>query len=154
MNSVYIEEQLTMPVEIKWSCGIGANLRTNVPKLKKTSWIIFKSITDCHICQNVWFSIRRQQFYNHWVWSWNISGPKKLLCLDDGMNATSTAISPGRRRRHINDNKIKTKFAFAKLYVFDNKDIYFMENKSVKKAGNTSLWIIMCVCVFLSIESI
>lgn len=47
----------------------------------------------------------------------------------------STAEPSGRRRREIDDSKIKTKFAFAKLYDFDNKDIYLMEYKSVKKAG-------------------
>lgn len=74
------------------------------------------------------------------------------LCSDDG--TASTAAPSGRRRRQIEEFKIKTKSAFAKLYVLDNKDIFLMENKSVVKAGNTSLWIIMCVCVFLSREYI
>lgn len=51
------------------------------------------------------------------------------------MNAASTTLDPSRRRREIDDIEIKTKFAFAKLHVFDNKDIYLMENKSSKKAG-------------------
>lgn len=79
---------------------------------------------------------------------------QKLLCSDDAMNAASKSVDSSRRRREIDDIKIKTKFAFAKLHVFDNKDIYLMENKSGKKAGNTGLWIIICVCVCLSIESI
>lgn len=79
---------------------------------------------------------------------------QKLLCSDDGLKAASTNVASGRRRREIGDIEIKTKFAFAKLRVFDNKDIYLMGNKSSKKAGNTSLWIIICVCVCLSIESI
>lgn len=51
------------------------------------------------------------------------------------MKAASTTVPSGRRRREINDIKIKTKFALAKLHVFDNKDIYLMKNKSVKEAG-------------------
>lgn len=51
------------------------------------------------------------------------------------MKAASTTVPSGRRRREINDIKIKTKFALAKLHVFDNKDIYLLENKSVKEAG-------------------
>lgn len=57
------------------------------------------------------------------------------MCSDDGMNASSTTVDSSRRRREIDDIEIKTKFAFAKLHVFDNKDIYLMENKSGKKAG-------------------
>lgn len=57
------------------------------------------------------------------------------MCSDDGMNAASTTVDSSRRRREIDDIEIKTKFAFAKLHVFDNKDIYLMENKSGKKAG-------------------
>uniref|UniRef100_K1QQ81 Uncharacterized protein n=1 Tax=Magallana gigas TaxID=29159 RepID=K1QQ81_MAGGI len=59
---------------------------------------------------------------------------QKLLCSDDAMNAASKSVDSSRRRREIDDIKIKTKFAFAKLHVFDNKDIYLMENKSGKKA--------------------
>lgn len=51
------------------------------------------------------------------------------------MKAASTNVESSRRRREIDDIEIKTKFAFAKLHVFDNKDIYLMENKSGKKAG-------------------
>lgn len=57
------------------------------------------------------------------------------MCSDDGMNAASTTVDSSRRRREIDDIEKKTKFAFDKLHVFDNKDIYLMENKSVKKAG-------------------
>lgn len=57
------------------------------------------------------------------------------MCSDDGMNAASTTVDSSRRIREIDDIKIITKFAFAKLHVFDIKDIYLMENKSGKKAG-------------------
>lgn len=42
MNSVFIEEQLTMPVEIKWSCGIGAS------KLNRIEFILNGILIFCN----------------------------------------------------------------------------------------------------------
>lgn len=74
------------------------------------------------------------------------------------MKAASTNVASGRRRREIGDIEIKTKFAFAKLRVFDNKDIYLMGNKSSKKAGkynsNTSTckWFLQSYVLFFGTQ--
>lgn len=66
------------------------------------------------------------------------------------MKAASTNVESSRRRREIDDIEIKTKFAFAKLYVFDKKDIYLMENKSGKKGGKYHFNTSTCKCFLQS----
>lgn len=39
-----------------------------------------------------------------------------------------------RKRRQIENVEVKTKFATSKIRVYDNKDMYQMENKSPQKS--------------------
>lgn len=57
------------------------------------------------------------------------------MCFDDGMNVVFIILDFSCWRWEIDDIEIKIKFVFVKFYVFDNKDIYLMENKSSKKVG-------------------
>lgn len=46
----------------------------------------------------------------------------------------------GRKRRGIENVEVKTKFAASEIRVYDNKDMYQMENKSPQKSGKLSIW--------------
>lgn len=45
----------------------------------------------------------------------------------------------GRKRRGIENVEVKTKFAASKIRVYDNKDMYQMENKSPQKSCKLSI---------------
>lgn len=70
------------------------------------------------------------------------------MCFDDVMNVVFKSVDFSCWRWEIDDIKIKIKFVFVKFYVFDNKDIYLMENKSGKKVGKYYFNISICKCFF------
>lgn len=50
-----------------------------------------------------------------------------------------------RKRRGIENVEVKTKFAASKIRVYDNKDMYQMENKSPQKSFDISVWIVLVI---------
>lgn len=53
-------------------------------------------------------------------------------------SSSSISSTVKRRRRGIENVEVKTKFAASKIRVYDNKDVYQMENKSPQKSGKLS----------------
>uniref|UniRef100_A0A8W8LB30 ZP domain-containing protein n=1 Tax=Magallana gigas TaxID=29159 RepID=A0A8W8LB30_MAGGI len=56
----------------------------------------------------------------------------------------------GRKRRGIKNVEVKTKFAASEIRVYDNKDMYQMENKSPQKSFDISGWIVLVIATWLN----
>lgn len=67
------------------------------------------------------------------------SNSKKELCDNNSK----------RKRRGIENVEVKTKFAASKIRVYDNKDMYQMENKSPQKSFDFSGWIVPVIGTLL-----
>lgn len=52
---------------------------------------------------------------------------------------TPAAATVKRKRRGIENVEVKTKFAASKIRVYDNKDMYQMENKSPQQSCKLSI---------------
>lgn len=52
---------------------------------------------------------------------------------------TTAAATVKRKRRGIENVEVKTKFAASKIRVYDNKDMYQMENKSPQQSCKLSI---------------
>lgn len=72
------------------------------------------------------------------------SRPIQPLC-----KPTTTSSSLGRKRRGIENVEVKTKFAASKIRVYDNKDMYQMENNSSQKSFDISVWIVLVIGTLL-----
>lgn len=55
------------------------------------------------------------------------------------LSTPTTPNSRKRKRRGIENVEVKTKFAASKIRVYDNKDMYQMENKSPQQSGKLSI---------------
>lgn len=71
-------------------------------------------------------------------------GPPQPLC-----KHTTTSAPNGRKRRGIENVEVKTKFAASKIRVYDNKDMYQMENNSSQKSFDISVWIVLVIGTLL-----
>lgn len=56
----------------------------------------------------------------------------------------------GRKRREIENVEVKTKVAASKIRVYDNKDMYQMENKSPQQSFDISPWIVLVIGTLLN----
>lgn len=64
-------------------------------------------------------------------------------------SSSSISTKVKRRRRGIENVEVKTKFAASKIRVYDNKDVYQMENKSPQKSFDISVWIVLVIGTLL-----
>lgn len=55
------------------------------------------------------------------------------------LSTSATTGSVKRKRRGIENVEVKTKFAASKIRVYDNKDMYEMENKSPQQSCKLSI---------------
>lgn len=63
---------------------------------------------------------------------------------------TPAAATVKRKRRGIENVEVKTKFAASKIRVYDNKDMYQMENKSPQQSFDISVRIVLVIGILMN----
>nr|XP_034316831.1 uncharacterized protein LOC117686226 isoform X1 [Crassostrea gigas] len=66
------------------------------------------------------------------------------------LSTSATTGSGNRKRRGIENVEVKTKFAASKIRVYDNKDMYQMENKSPQQSFDISVRIVLVIGILMN----
>lgn len=66
------------------------------------------------------------------------------------LSTSATTGSVKRKRRGIENVEVKTKFAASKIRVYDNKDMYEMENKSPQQSFDISVRIVLVIGILMN----
>ncbi|XP_034316831.2 uncharacterized protein [Magallana gigas] len=66
------------------------------------------------------------------------------------LSTSATTGSGKRKRRGIENVEVKTKFAASKIRVYDNKDMYQMENKSPQQSFDISVRIVLVIGILMN----